>query len=224
MMTENHWKQLEHHHLRFMHQPWLDQTIYIMINDVVLAAIIASESLEGTGHIGAAVQLTMFQQELKRSWKTLSQRPLSGQDYGTNIQNWTCQCGAQQFQPQHLCKHLVQLVTVNPDFFAQLNQQQTMPIYENPALGNSVSDAKGSISAGNDFLWMGRHGDLSNGKWQLIVDPGTSSGIRHSCSPSLEYGPQNKKASFKKKPFISVMHRSPEYRKRANESQTLPSF
>ena len=142
------------------------------------------------------MQLTTFQQELKRSWKTLSQQPLLGQDYGTNIQNWTCWCGAQQFQPQHLCKHLVQLVTVNLDFFAQLNRQQTMPIYENPALGNSVSNAKGSISAGNDFLWMGRHGDLSNGKWQLIVDPGTSLGMRCSCSPSLEYGPsQNKKAS-----------------------------
>ncbi len=138
----------------------------------------------------------LFQQELKWSWKTLSQRPLLGQDYGTNIQNWTCRCGTQQFQPQHLCKHLVQLVTVNLDFFAQLNRQQTMPIYENPALGNSVSDAKGSISAGNDFLWMGRCGNLSNGKWWLIVDPGTSSGIRHSCSPSLGYGPQNKKASF----------------------------
>ncbi len=48
-----------------MHRPWLDQTIYIMINDVVPAAIIASESLEGTGCIGVAVQLTMFQQELK---------------------------------------------------------------------------------------------------------------------------------------------------------------
>src|SRR5258705_110461 len=96
MMTENHWKQLKHHHLGFMHRPQLDQTIYIMINDVVLAVIIASESLEGTGHIGVAVQLTTFQQELKQSWKTLSQQPLSGQDYGTNIQNWTCWCGTQQ--------------------------------------------------------------------------------------------------------------------------------
>ena len=74
-----------------------------------------------------------------------------------------------------------------------------MPIYENLALGNSVSDAKGSISAGDDFLWMGRCGNLSNGKWRLIVDPGTSSGMRCSHSPSLEYGPQNKKASLKKK-------------------------
>ena len=65
MMTENHWKQLKHHHLGFMHCPQLDQTIYIMIRDVVPAAIITSESLEGTGCISVAVQLTMFQQELK---------------------------------------------------------------------------------------------------------------------------------------------------------------
>src|SRR5260370_25735103 len=105
MMTKNHWKQLKHHHLGFMHHPWLDQTIYIMIWDVILAAIITSKSLEGTGHIGAAVELTTFQQELKRSWKTLSQRPFSVKDYGTNVQNWTCWCGAQQFQSHPLCNH-----------------------------------------------------------------------------------------------------------------------
>ena len=65
MMTENHWKQLKHHHLGFMHHPQLDQTIYIMIWDVVLAAIITPESLEGTRCIGVAVELTTFQQELK---------------------------------------------------------------------------------------------------------------------------------------------------------------
>src|SRR5260370_14059523 len=101
MMTENHWKQLKHHHLRFMHHPWLDQTIYIMIQDVIPAAIITSKSLEGTRHIGAAVELMTFQQELKQLWKTLSQQPLLGKDYGTNVQNSTCQCAAQQFQPQH---------------------------------------------------------------------------------------------------------------------------
>src|SRR5260370_32092846 len=87
---------------------------------------------------------------------------------------------------------------MTPDFFSQLNQQQTMPIYENLALINLISDTKGSISAGDDFIWMGRHGDLSNGKWRSIVDPGMSGTLRHSCSPSLEYGPsQNKKAFFK---------------------------
>src|SRR6266850_4399593 len=89
-----------------------------MIRDVIPAAIIASESLEGTRCISMAVQLMMFQQELKRLWKTLSQQPILGKDYGMNIQNWTCWCGAQQFQPQHLCKHLVQLVTVTPDLFS----------------------------------------------------------------------------------------------------------
>ena len=200
MMTENHWKQLKYHHLGFMHRPRLDETIHIMITDVVPAAIIASELLEGNGRAGAAPQLTTYQRELKKSWKTLSQRPLGNKDYGTNIQRWTCRCGAQQFQAQHLCKHLVQSVNISPVFFTELNRRRTMPLYEHAILGNSIPDTLGSTSAGDDFLWMGRPGDLSSGKWRSMV-PGLLSGFagtsRRSRSPSLEYGPsQNKKASF----------------------------
>src|SRR5260370_32970646 len=146
----------------------------------------------------AAVQLTMYQQELKWAWKTLSQHSVSGKNYDTNIQNWTCWCGTQQFQPHHLCKHLVQGVKATLELFSQLTQQWTMPIYENPALGHSIANADGSIPAGNDFVWMGRHDDLSNGKWQSIVNPVASSGMpKCSCPPSLEYEPShNKKDSF----------------------------
>ncbi len=169
MMGENHWKQLKHHHLGFMHHPQLDQMVYIMVLDVVPAAIIASETLEGVGHIGAAVQLTTYQKELKKSWKALSQCTLGGKDYRTDIARWTCQCGSQQLQAHHLCKHLVQSMNASAGFFTELTHCQTMPIYENTLLGNSISDSKGSISAGDDFVWMGRHSDLLRGKWRSVI-------------------------------------------------------
>src|SRR5260370_41735061 len=78
MITKNHWKQLKHHHLGFMHQPQLDQTIYIMLTHLVPAIIITSNALEGIGCIGTAVQLTTYQQELKQAWKTLSEHSVVG--------------------------------------------------------------------------------------------------------------------------------------------------
>ena len=161
-----------------------------MVLDVVPAAIIASETLEGVGRIGAAVQLTMYQKELKKSWKALSQCTLGSKDYRTDIARWTCQCGSQQLQAHHLCKHLVQSMNASAGFFTELTRRQTMPIYENTLLGNSISDSEGSISAGDDFFWMGRHSDLSRGKWRLVIRSEAPSGIatssRWSCSASLE--------------------------------------
>src|SRR5258708_38146012 len=73
MMGENHWKQLKHHHLGFMHRPRPDPTASIMVLDVVPAAMIASETLEGVDRIGAAGQLTRDQTELTESWKAVTQ-------------------------------------------------------------------------------------------------------------------------------------------------------
>ena len=76
IMGENHWKQLKHHHLGFMHHPQLDQSIYIMLMEVVPIAITKSETLDGSMHLGAAVELTMYQKELKSSWKDQSHHEL----------------------------------------------------------------------------------------------------------------------------------------------------
>ena len=74
MMSENHWKQLKHHYLGFMHHPRLDQSIYILLMEVVPAAITKSKTLDDTAHIGVAVELMTYQKELKSSWKALSEQ------------------------------------------------------------------------------------------------------------------------------------------------------
>ena len=42
--------------------------------------------------------------------------------YKTNLANWTCTCGAQEMNAYHICKHIIQAVSVPyPDqFFTQI--------------------------------------------------------------------------------------------------------
>ena len=47
MMAESHWHHLKHTYLGFMHHPWLDQTIYTMISDVIPGEINKSKNLDG---------------------------------------------------------------------------------------------------------------------------------------------------------------------------------
>ena len=163
--------------------------------EVVPVAITKSETLNGTARIGAAVELTMYQKELKSSWKALSEQELRAKDYRTNVTQWMCCCGAQKMHPQHLCKHLVQAVDTTTSIFSELTRQHTMPLYEHPSFGNAIDDTDGSISAGDDFIWMGRHCDLSGGKWRSIIQCGAS--LEHMQNlkrrpPSLSLEPESR--------------------------------
>src|SRR6266705_6912634 len=116
--------------------------------------------------------LTSFQTQVKKSWVTLATRPSSGKDYGTDILQWTCQCGTQELQAQHLCKHLVQAVEAQgplpSDFFGNLLQRRTIPIYQIAHIRNGRSEVEGSISDGDD-VWMDLRKQLSNGAWRTCL-------------------------------------------------------
>ena len=126
--------------------------------------------------------------ELKSSWKELSKHELGPKDYHTNVAQWMCCCGAQQMHPQHLCKCLIQAVNMTSSNFTEVTCWCTMPIYEHPCLSNSIDDVDGSISAGDDFVWMGWCSNLSNGKWHLVIQCGKEHmhSLKWSHSPSLE--------------------------------------
>ncbi len=47
MTAESHWHHLKHTYLGFMHHPWLDQTIYTMIIDMIPVEINKSKNLDG---------------------------------------------------------------------------------------------------------------------------------------------------------------------------------
>ena len=110
MTAESHWCHLKHTYLGFMHRPWLDQTIYTMINNVIPTEMTKAGNIDGTHLLRHPPPLTTFQTLAKKAWCELSKHPCSARDYAMNIEMWTCTCGGQQLQAHHFCKHLVQAV------------------------------------------------------------------------------------------------------------------
>jgi hypothetical protein len=122
-------------------------------------------------HLGQPKQLTTYQKYFKSSWKQLSERTLSGKEYHTNVEEWTCTCGQQKYNCHHLCKHLVQ--AVNPPekcFWREVVLRRVLPIYWHPALVVNGSteettyiEPDGSISDGDDHVWSGDSNILKGG-------------------------------------------------------------
>ncbi len=122
MISENHWKHIKHSYLHLKTQSPLDQSVYIISYEVIntythTAATLEEEYCQGCGH-----SLTPWQKGLKSNWVALQKKPCSNWDYHTDIAKWTCQCGTQELNAYHLCKHLVQHVgAINPGFFSELH-------------------------------------------------------------------------------------------------------
>jgi hypothetical protein len=110
MTVENHWKQVKHIHLHNLVHPRLDQLVYILIYEVTPVIAARTPYLDSIFRLGAARPLTTWQKGFKSSWQNLMKRNLSGKQYKTIVDAWTCTCGRQKFDPHHLCKHLVQAV------------------------------------------------------------------------------------------------------------------
>ncbi|KAF9503537.1 hypothetical protein BS47DRAFT_1369462 [Hydnum rufescens UP504] len=198
MTSESHWQHLKHTYLGFMHQPQLDQMVYTMINNVIPAELIKARDLDGRHLIGWPVTLMTFQEVAKKTWIELMKRPCSATDYAPSIKNWTCRCGGQQLQVQHFCKHLVQVVeaaTPQPkNFFEKLTCHQVMPIYKFPHITN-IPATEGSISDGDDDIWMGSHDLISKSTWRLIYNPVKSCKQSHSPPTSVDEASSSYKRS-----------------------------
>ena len=167
-----------------MHRPCLDQTVYTMVVDVVPAAVIKANSLEGLQRVGAAITLTYFQSQFKKAWNKLAICAIGTTDYRTDVTMWTCRCGSQQLHAHHLCKHLVHAVgKPPPDFFGEITRRRTMPIYTNSLFGNLLDKESASTDAGDDFVWMGNRKELGQGRWKSIaIAAGVSKRSRGSPS------------------------------------------
>ena len=175
MGTENFWKQLKHNHLHHMLRPRLDLLVWILITKVTPEYIARAEVLEDTHCLGRSKLLSTYQKYFKSSWKQLAEASVSGNIYVTDVTMWTCNCGQQKYHSQHLCKHLVQSVQPPPmHFWHQVVRRHILPLYRHPALVSDIEAMdvehpdpdEGSITDGDDHVWMGNPDMLVEGQWR----------------------------------------------------------
>ena len=176
MGTENFWKQLKHNHLHHMLRPRLDLLVWILIVKVTPEYIARAEILEDTYRLGCSKPLSSYQKFFKSAWKKLAEMKVSAQNtYITDVTTWTCNCGQQKYQSQHLCKHLVQAVPPPPiHFWRQVVRRRISPLYHHPAIVSFDANGKdkyanpdeGSITDGDDHVWLGNPQALVDGQWR----------------------------------------------------------
>jgi hypothetical protein len=182
MGTENFWRQLKHNYLHHTLRPRLDHLVWILINKVTPEYIARAEILEDTHRLGRSKPLSTYQRYFKSAWKKLVEVPASGCKYITRIEEWSCNCGQQKYHPQHLCKHLVQAVPPPPlTFWRQVIRRRAAPLYRHPALipkdedsdghdggmyGSYYNPDDGSITDGDDHVWIGDPDVLMSGEWR----------------------------------------------------------
>lgn len=179
MNVENFWRQLKHNHLHHMLRPRLDLLIWILLNKVTPEYVARAEVLEDTHRLGRSKPLSTYQRYFKSAWKGLSATTVSRQIYITNVETWTCNCGHQKYQRHHICKHLVQAVPNPPlSFWRKVVRRRVRPLYRHPALVQlgdvGVSQAEvayfdpddGSVTDGDDHVWLGDREVLMDGAWR----------------------------------------------------------
>lgn len=178
MTAENHFGQLKGDYLHFLHRPRLDHAVWVIIKKVTPDYMARAGTLEDTHRLGRARALTPFQRGFKASWKKKYKLPVSDKPYTTDIKRWVCDCGSQELDTYHCCKHLVQGVPKPPpEFFSQVVRRRVVPLYrhsalypkgETPSAGKDGGEPDGSVSDGDDHVWLGDKAKLANGGWREL--------------------------------------------------------
>ncbi|KAJ7572692.1 hypothetical protein C8J56DRAFT_806824 [Mycena floridula] len=186
MNVENFWRRLKHDYLHHLVHPRLDQLVWILIYKVTPAQLARMEIHSDEYRLGRAKPLTNYQKYFKAAWRRLSQRKINHEKatiYQTDVASWTCRCGQQKYDAFCLCKHLVQAVKPpSISFWGQVSRRRTQPIYRHPELRSrdsatfpSFEVADGSISDGDDKLWLGDVAMLSgDGDWEDLSKRSTT--------------------------------------------------
>jgi len=188
MNTEIFWKQLKHHYLQHLLWPRLDQLVWILSTQVVPNYMAHASYLEDTSRFSRSKTMTPFQKGFKSEWQRLTKLESSARIYEIDVSKWSCTCPSLKYNPFHLCKHLVNAVLPPSDlFFTQVIRRRTQPLYKHPALYpkgtpsplNFDGPDDGSITDGDDHVWLGDASSFSSGCWrELISDPSVSLGKR----------------------------------------------
>ena len=109
MMVEALWRNAKRQALHNYNRPRLDLANFVIFTKVLPSyRITLSNLLFGRGG-GRPGTLTHMQKAFRESWLRLKRVPIKG-SYQTDLTRWTCDCGAQKYHANLLCKHLVQAV------------------------------------------------------------------------------------------------------------------
>jgi hypothetical protein len=175
MKVGNFWRQMKVDRLTRHRRPRLDHLTWTIVSEVLPSYMQAGARLEDTYRLGRSRELTTTQKYFKRAWRRLQKLPVSDKSYVTSVAWWTCNCGQQKYEPNHLCKHLVQAVRPPPpSFFTEIFRRRTRPLYRHPCLvdkacpsdGSYVDAGAGSITDGDDHVWLGDDSILRGGRWR----------------------------------------------------------
>lgn len=183
MNVENFWRQLKHDHLHHVSRPRLDHLVWIMIHKITPAYVARTEVLNDEYRAGRSKSLTTYQKYFKKSWKKLLGALISKNQYKTDVNSWTCNCGRQKYDRHHICKHLVQTIGLpSISFWSEVYRCRTTPLYRHHELDESREstgtkrkhgayiDIDGSISDGDDHVWLGNPTILAGGGgWKSVL-------------------------------------------------------
>lgn len=136
MMVEALWRNLKRLTFQSFNRPPLDLATYAIITKVIppyRQTLMNLTISRGGGH---PQPLTNMQVKFKGAWERLLKAPIKG-SYKTDISMWTCNCGAQKYHANMLCKHLVQAAgPMPPSWWTTVVRYHIWPFYTVPINGN----------------------------------------------------------------------------------------
>ncbi|HEV7737595.1 MAG TPA: hypothetical protein VGO47_09535, partial [Chlamydiales bacterium] len=126
MMVEAGWKNLKRTSLRFNNRPRMDYVVHVITRQCLPLYRAAFANTTGLLRDTRTQNLTAEQRALKKSWEGLRYKPVTG-NYDTDIVKWLCNCGAQKYNANLLCKHLVQAVPLPSNYWWPIALRSRIP-------------------------------------------------------------------------------------------------
>ena len=156
MMVEVSWRNLKCIHLKHHNRPRVDFVQNVIITQHVLSyRLKLAQFLRHLHHgnqQGRHPRISDEQAAIKKAWSHLLTRRIQG-TYNTDVEHWTCNCGAQKYHSYLLCKHLVQAAgKQTPEWWVQVVRYHVQPFYT-VAINGVVADPPELIY---DHGWLSR--------------------------------------------------------------------
>ena len=139
MMVEALWRNIKRFSLRNHNRPRIDQVVHVIATDALTTyRMTLKRVLTDHRTQSRAPNLAHFNEAFKHAWERLLRVPIRG-SYITDVNRFTCDCGAQKYHSYLLCKHLVQAIDSPPStWWPEVIRYHVPPFYTPPINGISA--------------------------------------------------------------------------------------